>query len=533
MTAAFVAVTASTRHRVQQGLAELEDRFVYDIEATLAAAEALAEQAAHLGETGLWMRARLAQANMWRRSGDIAGAARVCWEVNAWAREHGDRPLLARSHNQLSSVYHTLGDAAAGLGHSVDAVGHLDDDSPPRARAAYLMRLGDDLAIDGSIDAARQRYGQAERVTANSGDTDVRVLVLNNLAYANYLAGEPQLSWEAIERLQSVADSAGIRLQPDVLDTTARVQIALGRYAEAERTAATAIEGNHGDVGLQDADSLAEYLLTMATAQRHQGHRDRAQASIERCTELCDGRDLAGVRVRALREQAELYADGGDFARAFHTHKIFYAAEQRLVSAQREAQARTRQVMLEVTEARQDAERFREQARRDPLTGLRNRRHIDEELPPLLDAAAHAGTPLVAAILDLDHFKRINDTCSHEAGDQVLVALAGLLTAAVTTGATNHGSFAARLGGEEFLAVLADVTLDDAVRRLDDLRRDVARYTWRPVTGDLPVTVSIGVAVARAGDTQADLLAHADAALYEAKRGGRDQVRVASAGLAA
>ena len=176
--------------------------------------------------------------------------------------------------------------------------------------------------------------------------------------------------------------------------------------------------------------------------------------------------------------------------------------------------------MFETTEARQEAERFREQARRDPLTGLHNRRFLDEELPNLIDA----GGPLTVAIVDLDHFKRVNDQLSHDVGDQVLVLVAKLLETELAAVAPD--GFVARMGGEEFLMVLPGTEVNDAVGQLDGVRRAVRYYDWAALTHGVPVTVSIGVAGLQdlPNPTQASLLSTADRHLYVAKHAGRDQV---------
>nr|BFE70869.1 hypothetical protein GCM10020092_041700 [Actinoplanes digitatis] len=127
------------------------------------------------------------------------------------------------------------------------------------------------------------------------------------------------------------------------------------------------------------------------------------------------------------------------------------------------------------------------------------------------------------AIADLDHFKRINDQCSHQIGDRVLVAVAGLLLEAAAA-----PGFAARLGGEEFLVVIAGPDDAGAALRLDELRRAVAEHDWAPLTGGLPVTVSLGVATAALGSDPSPVLARADRALYAAKHGGRNRVSVAA-----
>jgi diguanylate cyclase (GGDEF)-like protein len=233
---------------------------------------------------------------------------------------------------------------------------------------------------------------------------------------------------------------------------------------------------------------------------------------------------LGSHRVDTLAEQAALHEARGDLGAALATYKAFHAAESELISEQREAQARTRQALFETAEARQEAARFREQARRDPLTGSWNRRFADESMPELL-ADAVTGATILVALIDIDHFKRVNDRLSHEVGDKVLVAVAGLIDAAVPA-SPPAGGFSARLGGEEFLLVITGMSLARAVYQVEDLRRTIERHRWRTLTGDLPVTVSIGVTAVEPGITQAELLARADASLYEAKRTGRNRVCV-------
>jgi diguanylate cyclase (GGDEF)-like protein len=496
----------------------LEFRFGVDSEHVLTRATELAQETRDLGEHALHRWARLLEANMRRRSGELAPAAAICSEVNAWAQQHRHRPLLARSHQQLSIVHDNLGDIAAGLEHAVRAVEALDDDTAPRARGAILLRLADVLASGGSIEAARTRYGHAEQVAVTAQDVDMHLVVLNNLAYAEHLAGDHERAWTAIQRLRTVTEAAGGELSADALDTMAMIQIGRGRFTEAARIALTNVEA-YEIAGPDDADGLAEYLLTLAIAQRHLGDTGAAQHSLDRCTALCEERELAGVGVRVLQEQAELHAACGDTGRAFTVYKQFHAAERTLHSQQRDAQARARHAVFETAEARREAERFREQARRDPLTGLPNRRYVDETLPGLLDTL-----PVVLALVDLDHFKRVNDICSHETGDRVLAVLAGLLTQAARSHPTAPDqAFAARLGGEEFLLVLPGLAAAEALPLLERFRLAVQDHPWSPLTGNLPVTVSVGATEAGPGDTQRRVLGAADKLLYEAKHAGRNR----------
>ena len=154
-----------------------------------------------------------------------------------------------------------------------------------------------------------------------------------------------------------------------------------------------------------------------------------------------------------------------------------------------------------------------EQARLDPLTGLANRR----ALVAALEQASAAGRPACLALLDIDHFKAINDTHGHPAGDEVLVQVAATLRAT----SAGHGLLA-RHGGEEFAWLLPEVDLAQATLQCEYAREAVAFASQA-----LPVTISIGVSAHRPGDTVGEWLQRADAALYAAKRGGRDRVQAA------
>ena len=171
-------------------------------------------------------------------------------------------------------------------------------------------------------------------------------------------------------------------------------------------------------------------------------------------------------------------------------------------------------------------EKLQEQAMRDRLTGLYNRNYVQEWFGLELHRAQRHGRPIAAIMLDIDHFKRFNDTFGHEAGDLVLRELAGAL------GRSTRGSdVASRYGGEEFLVLLPECPFDAALRRAERMREEVARlelrYDDRPLG---PVTVSLGVAVFpdHAKESE-ELLRHADEALYLAKQSGRNRVVAYSA----
>lgn len=169
-------------------------------------------------------------------------------------------------------------------------------------------------------------------------------------------------------------------------------------------------------------------------------------------------------------------------------------------------------------------ESLREQSIRDQLTGLYNRRHMEESLAREFSRAQRHEQPLSVIMLDVDHFKNFNDTYGHELGDEVLRKLGETLRLF-----SRHEDIACRFGGEEFVLILPGAAADDARRRAEELRTTVAeRMAVRHGEEKLTVTISLGVSEYPAYATSTEtLIATSDAALYAAKEGGRNQVQLA------
>jgi diguanylate cyclase (GGDEF)-like protein len=162
--------------------------------------------------------------------------------------------------------------------------------------------------------------------------------------------------------------------------------------------------------------------------------------------------------------------------------------------------------------------------RTDPLTGLANRRHFDATLAAELKRFDRYATPVSLVMVDLDHFKRVNDTYGHAGGDAVLAEVARRLQTM-----TRETDLVARFGGEEMCVVLPSTSLDGAAQLAERLR-EVLAASPVPFDGEpIPVTASFGVATATRIGGPAGLIRDADAALYRAKHQGRNRVEIADA----
>ncbi len=197
-------------------------------------------------------------------------------------------------------------------------------------------------------------------------------------------------------------------------------------------------------------------------------------------------------------------------------------ADSAVADARRE-RARAAHLETEQQRLREHAMALDRAAHEDVLTGLHNRRHAEFALPLLIEGARVAGQVISVAALDVDHFKKINDTHGHAVGDAVLQQLAQLLRHRLRS-----ADLLARIGGEEFVAVLVGIAAPQAAEICERLRLAVVEHDWAAITPGLVVRISVGIAGGSPqqhlpGDT---LLHRADRALYAAKRGGRNRVHV-------
>ena len=201
------------------------------------------------------------------------------------------------------------------------------------------------------------------------------------------------------------------------------------------------------------------------------------------------------------------------------------------LEAQRSLEDVNRQLEIRVAERTRELNRVNEELREanlileklaaaDGLTDLANRRHFFERATAEVLRTQRYGHPLSLQILDIDHFKEINDQFGHAAGDEVLKYFADILRASLRS-----NDLAARIGGEEFVILLPESGIDDALALAERIRHTIESTVIRFDDHHLTITVSIGVATLLAGEISPDaMLRRADSALYQAKQAGRNRV---------
>jgi diguanylate cyclase (GGDEF)-like protein len=511
--------SAQTDHWIGQ-LLRLETGFTAAAEDDTATVARIEREAGAAGRTDLVLRARLCKAVFMLQEGDNAGGGRLAHEVYTDSVELGDDYVQARCHRALSLFFHQLGDSATALAHAVQCMSHTTDDMPLAIRTRHLMVLAVLLDETGSADEGMRTFTEALAVAKASGDGDLTLRLLNNMAYTAYERGDVEAAEDLAQRMRAVSAEAGVPLSATLLDTLARVSMLSGRPADVAVILSPLLGEEVPKEILDEGNALEEALLTAAEACRELGDTAQAQTLLDRIRRRCAERGLAGLWARAREQQSLVHAAAGRYREAFEEYREFHAESRALTTAEQDARSRALQAVYQADEARRATEQFRELALRDALTGLHNRRYVDDALPAALAAASGAGGQVSVAMIDLDHFKRINDTLSHEIGDRVLRRFATLVDELLPRDAV-----IARLGGEEFLLLLPGADETAGWLTAERIRHAVTDHDWSAITGDLPVTCSIGVTtVSVPGPTASAVLAAADRNLYAAKRSGRNRV---------
>lgn len=239
------------------------------------------------------------------------------------------------------------------------------------------------------------------------------------------------------------------------------------------------------------------------------------QTARSAANETGDQRGALGAQIRAMGKANE---ESRDVTRVIDLSRTVLSSIERVEQAMVRSQAETDALRENLAKARAEADI-------DHLTRLPNRRAFERRLASQSQRALAKGEPLCVAFCDVDHFKSVNDTHGHEAGDRILCAIASTLNSMAS-----DDCFAARHGGEEFVLLFYGLDLEAAVRKLDGVRRAMAtkqlmnRDTGRPFGR---VTFSGGVAQVTDHDNPRRALGEADAALYRAKQNGRNRIEAA------
>jgi diguanylate cyclase (GGDEF)-like protein len=428
-----------------------------------------------------------------RAMGDYAQALDLNQEEIAWDAAHGATLNLSVARFMRGRILRLMGNQAAAIAEFEQARKLSMQLADDQGVAFADLRICEAHVELGDYAPAMQECGNALRVFSASHAADSVKETLALFARMDLLQGRPQ---SALAALNDVLDQGGADLPPQhvapLYDSRAAANAALHHYRAAY-------------------DDLREYLRRYTAAndaeRQRQGAALRARFATDREIERNASlqRELSVSQRQSSRQARELRVNA---LVVFAGFCVIALLTYFLV-----ANLRYRQQLLRL-------------ASLDGLTGLPNRRRIAELATAAMQTASSLAQPLTIALIDLDHFKAINDSCGHATGDHVLKEFARAGGEAL-----RDVDALGRWGGEEFLLVMPGATLEVAVANLERLRTLICGIRLPASGAGLRVSLSAGLAEYAANNTRSldELIARADGALYQAKHDGRDLIRIADA----
>jgi two-component system, cell cycle response regulator len=556
-----LAAAARTQDRLAEGWARLArgHHLTYfarprdaapELRAALALFDALGDRAGHiLAQTGL---AR----GLWREGQVEKSLALVLSmrDEGLAVLRHEQRGLLLntiagcysalnQSEQAFAYMYEALRDASPTQGHGYDAVLHCN-------LAHELLQLGDyhealkhvdaGLArLEGTTNArllcgllinrvicltdlnrASEALPDIERVCAIPADASGRGALtpyFETMAIAAFRAGQAPLGRELVQRAKVVEREAIAEEEIELVVAEAMLAVANGQAGEAARALQAARERCLDDTMPVSLRVRHLVVSTWADALEAMGDAPAALGALRECQHIGARRVLLAARAheQAAHLQKEVLLLHHQLDAKDAQRQVIERARDELASSNRALSQKVQEV-----EALQTA--LRQQAMRDELTGLHNRRYLNEALPGLWAMAERNQAPLALAIIDIDHFKSVNDQLGHDAGDRMLAAFGRMLTASL-----RKSDVACRWGGEEFCLLLPGTSAAAAMRTINQLLKQWhVEALMLGTQGGAGASFSAGVADSSQGpDTPQALLKCADDELLAAKRAGRNQVR--------
>ncbi len=459
-----------------------------------------------------------------------AAAARECFQMVATA--DGDAAATAAARDgecdaltRLATALRLVGDHATAIATLEQAEVLARESGQPLRVAQVLRNIGICCSLVGRHHHAMSCLDEAEALLRVHGSPADRAGArLSSINVRNRLSDSlPAGSAERRDTLQATLPEWQALAETTAADVQRRVHVMargnlaitlaeLGRHAEAIAELQT-LEPAYRALGMRPNEGLCvsklgrSHLALGDVAAARDGFL-RAVALLEEAGSLDDLQE-------ALEGLSEAEEACGDPAAALAALRRVREIERRKSDAAARAAVVQRELRIELARL---TSQWARHATQDPLTGLANRRALelwmDGQLP-----RAEQGVPLTVLLMDLDHFKWVNDTFGHATGDEVLRRVARLVERSC-----READLAVRYGGEEFVLALAGVEFEAAIAVAERLRSAIAAEAWGVVAAGLKVSVSIGVAGAVEAPAATALFSLADRRLYAAKFAGRDRV---------
>ncbi len=465
----------------------------------------------------------------------------------------GNRSQVAACQNEIGVTYFDLGDYPDALDYfesSLKTSNEIGSQLGELVALYFLSLVHKHLqnhrqslgCLERSLDLCHQINDHERAAWILYGMGDLHTLLAQERQAHGDLAGASSELDIALAHFDQV-DSPKRRFEHPRLIVqmlNARAE-ALSARGDAEAARRSSLEALELVEQVNDPVLKARCVAGLGRIKLHSGNAVQAREQFETALVMFETLGIREEAARIHRELSGMHKTDGAFEQALKHFERFYALDAALRGemAERRAEALTakleiekiqresefhRERSLELAEIngrlREQAELLDRQAREDSLTGIANRRHLEDHLRDAFTQARTHNQPLTVVVADVDHFKHVNDRYSHAVGDDVLRQVADILRSHL-----RETDLVARFGGEEFVLVLPGIHAQDAFDVCERIRLAVQNHNWSAFHPGLEITISLGFSDDIRLEHHERLLAAADTQLYVAKNAGRNCVR--------
>ena len=439
-------------------------------------------------------------------------------KANQLAEQIGDVDRIGSIQSILGRIYWHIDDFATAINYYRNALKLVPAGLHPDVEVSLTNGLGLVQYGLGNYDEALG-YFQRCLAMAAEGDLTGRADANNNIAYTLHMLGRDQEAVAYGRAGLALFDRLGTAVgKMETLQSLGAIHRALGQYAEAM---AFLLEGI--DLARRNNSPLLEmaYVLEISRIREVQGEFDEAEHEVLQALRTAE-RVGSLTNISLLHERlVEIYKARQDYRSALLHFEAFHAAYRQMFNEASDRRFKNLEIQHQLAITRQQADIYRELAGTDALTGLVNRRRFLEVAEIALQRARSERRQLALLMLDVDHFKQVNDRYGHAAGDAVLASIAATLKKSL-----RQGDLAGRYGGEEFVALVSDLSSPQVLNVAERIRQSVAQQAIEVERASIQLTVSLGaVSIDPAQLLPLPVLLNcADQALYQAKQQGRNRV---------
>jgi two-component system cell cycle response regulator len=482
----------------------------------------------------------LAQCHL--HSGAIDQALTVVVQAIAAWEEAGDPVGVAKAHSEYARLLHELSRSQHAIEEGSYALRAAEATADKTAIAHALLNLGIVYWGMEQWDEAAGLLSRAIGLVREASDDYLLARALTNEANVHMGRANQRYKAKEIDRAEvsrllepvlvqqseslAIARRIGASwLEYVILINTVGALLVINDLDRAEQIVVGDLGARRGGV----REECGRYVQ-LGGIYLARGEHDRAAQAYAQGLATAEREDYVRVSMLCHEKMAQAYEQAGKLREALEAHRRFHACYVRMASEAAQMRARAEAVLLQTESARAEAKAERNRAENlertaeelsrvsleDALTGIANRRSFDAAVKRLAGAAESAYS---VALLDIDHFKQVNDGYSHMVGDEVLRRIGRILR-----DACRQGDMPARYGGEEFGLLLLQADRNEALAACERIRAAIESHPWSEVAPALRVTASLGIASTGETSCPQRMLALADERLYAAKAAGRNCV---------